>query len=155
MTEPEETRQDDFQVRYEWVAGSMPPPFHYEYTILIGPGTEGQVVFRPDYSGGDTPVWTESFVLAEAALEGLYQLMVERGIFSADWVEVRDGSVGGSLEWLRCTAGGEEYAIPSRIEDEAGAADVYAAVKACVPEPIWKDLLRRREQYERDYVEAE
>ena len=29
------TRPADFAVRYEWYAGSMPPPYHYEYLSLI------------------------------------------------------------------------------------------------------------------------
>ena len=155
MTEPRKMRPDDFQVRYEWVAGSMPPPYHYEYTILIGPGPEGQVVFRPDYPGADTPVWTESFVVGDEALGELYSLMSERGVFTTEWSEVRYGTVGGSLEWLRCTAGGEDYSIPCRIEESAAVAAVYDAAKALVPEAVWADLLEQREQYERDYTEPE
>ena len=155
MAEPRKMRPDDFLVRYEWVAGSMPPPYHYEYTILIGAGPQGQIEFRPDYSGDDTPVWTESFIVGDEALEGLYLLMSEQRVFTTEWAEVRDGTVGGSLEWLRCTAGAEDFSIPSRIEESAAVAAIYEAVKALVPEAVWADLLERREQYERDYTEPE
>jgi hypothetical protein len=153
MSEPRENRPEDFQVRYDWVAGSMPPPHHYEYAILLGPGPEGRVIFRPDYSGSDTPVWTESFIVPDDALDELYSLMVERGVFSTEWAEVRDGRIGGKLEWLKCTAGSAQYSIPSRIEESAAVADVYSAVKALVPEDVWAGLFERREQYGRGYVE--
>src|SRR5687768_17207155 len=39
----------DLRVEYDWRAGTMPPPHHYEYTVSIGPGTQGKVVFWPDY----------------------------------------------------------------------------------------------------------
>ena len=155
MTEPRSGRPDDFRVLYEWVAGSMPPPYHYEYTIDVGPGCEGQIAFRPDYSGPDTPAWTESFTLEGEQLDQLYSLMSERGVFTAQWTEIRDGVVGGSLEWLRCIAAGEDYSVPSRIEESAAMAEVYAVVKALVPEPLWSDLLERRAEYERNYVEPE
>src|SRR5690554_3169233 len=51
----------DFQIEYEWHEGSLPPPYHYEYTIRIGPGAQGEIVFLPDYPSDDTPVWTEPF----------------------------------------------------------------------------------------------
>src|SRR5262245_35527834 len=41
-----DTRPEDFQVTCEWSEGSLPPPFHYEYTITItsiGAGTVAMV----------------------------------------------------------------------------------------------------------------
>jgi hypothetical protein len=155
MDEPRERRPDDLQVSYDWVAGSMPPPHHHEYTIVIGPGCEGSILFRPDYSGLDAPLWTESFVVTEDGLDELYQLMAERGVFTTRWAEVSDGAVGGSLEWLRCTAGAEQWSIPARIEESDRVGEVYSAVRALVPDAVWKGLRERREQYMRDYTEPE
>ena len=153
MTEPRSGRPNDFSVRYEWVAGSMPPPYHYEYMITIGPGTGGEVVLRPDYSGMDAPEWSESFSVSEEALDGLWDLLGEHDVFGREWTKINDGVVGGSLQWMRGAAGGKEFSIPSRVAESVVA--MYAAVKSIVPEAVMSDLLSRREEYERSYVEPQ
>jgi hypothetical protein len=131
----------------------MPPPHHYEYAICIGPGLQGEIVFHPDYPGQDTPMWTESFDVAQEALDALYALVKER-VLNRKWVKVEDGTVGGSLEWLSGVMDGQSFKVPSRVEEEDTLAPVYAAVKALVPDAVWDELRARREQYERDYGEV-
>ena len=128
----------------------MPPPHHYEYTIYIGPGPEGRIVFIPDYPGPDVPAWTESFVVSEEALDALYEMVAAR-VLGREWVKVDDGVVGGSLEWLTGTAGGRRFRVPGRIPDPEAVKAVYVAVKALVPEMIWTKLRALHEQYEQDY----
>jgi hypothetical protein len=128
----------------------MPPPYHYEYTIRIGPGPVGEVVFHPDYPGQNTPVWTEPFEVSEAALGALYALLTER-VLGREFAKIEDGPVGGSLEWMSGTADGEPFRVPSQIEKPEATEPVYAAIKELVPRDLWDSLLTRREQYEQDY----
>ena len=137
-------------VQYDWCAGSMPPPHHYEYTICIGPGLQGEVVFHPDYPSQDTPVWTELFEVDEAALDALYALLAER-VLARAFAKIEDGPVGGSLEWMSGTVDGRPFRVPAQIEDPERVAPVYVAIKELVPRDLWDSLLARREQYERDY----
>jgi len=148
-----EPRSRDFTIQYDWCAGSMPPPHHYEYTIHIGPGLEGEIVFHPDYPGQGTPEWTEPFGVAEESLNALYALVKEQ-VLSREWVKVEDGTVGGSLEWMSGTVDGRRFRIPSRVEEEEALEPVYAAIKALVPDVVWAKLRAQREQYERDYEEG-
>jgi hypothetical protein len=147
------SRPEDFAIQYDWCAGSMPPPHHYEYTIRIGPGLRGEIVFYPDYPGQGTPVWTEPFEVNEGAFNALCALVEER-VLSREWIVVEDGAVGGSLEWMSGTADGQRFRVPSRIEEEEALEPVYAAVKALVPDTIWTELRAQREQYGRDYEEV-
>jgi hypothetical protein len=128
----------------------MPPPYHHEYTIRIGPGSQGEIIFHPDYLGQDTPVWTESFEVEEEALDALHALVAER-VLGREFAKVEDGPVGGSLEWMSGTVAGEPFRVPAQIEEPERAEPVYAAIRELVPRDIWEDLLARREQYERDY----
>jgi hypothetical protein len=146
-------RPQDFTIQYDWCAGSMPPPHHYEYTIRIGSGLQGEIVFYPDYPGRDTPVWTEPFEVGEESLNALYTLVAER-VLSRKWVKFEGGAVGGSLEWMSGTADGRRFKVLSRVEEEEVLEPVYAAVKALVPDAIWAKLRAQREQYERDYKEV-
>jgi hypothetical protein len=146
-------RPRDFVLQYDWRAGSMPPPHHYEYTIRIGPGLQGEVVFCPDYPGQGTPVWTEPFDVAEESLDALYVLVKEQ-VLDQEWVKIEDGAVGGSLEWMSGTVDGQRFRVPSRVEEEEALEPVYGAVKALVPDAIWTKLRAQRVQYEQDYEEV-
>src|SRR5437868_3467532 len=86
----------DFSVDYEWRAGTMPPPYHYEYSVHIGPGTKGEMILVPDYPGDKVPVWTEAFTLKPEAVTKLYQLMVKRSVFTRTWHEQTRPPIGGS-----------------------------------------------------------
>jgi hypothetical protein len=140
----------DLTLQYDWCAGSMPPPYHYEYTIRIGPGSVGEVVFCPDYPGQDTPVWTEPFEVADEALGALHALVTER-VLGREWVKVEDGPVGGSLEWMSGTMGGEGFRVPTQVDDPEAIEPVYVAIKELVPQDVWDSLMARRERYEREY----
>jgi RimJ/RimL family protein N-acetyltransferase len=143
----------DFTLQYDWCAGSMPPPHHCEYTVHVGPGLRGEIVFYPDYPGQDTPVWTESFEVNEGAFNALYALVAER-VLNREWVKIEDGTVGGSLEWMSGTVDGQHFKVPSRVEGDEALESVYAAIKALVPDVVWTKLRAQREQYERDYEEV-
>lgn len=147
-------RPKDLTLQYDWCAGSMPPPYHYEYTVHIGPGLQGEVVFYPDYPGQGTPVWTEPFDVDQEALDALYALVEER-VLGREGVKIEDGAVGGSLEWMSGTVDGQSFRVPSRVEGEEALEPVYAAIKALVPDATWTQLRARREQYERDYEEGD
>jgi hypothetical protein len=140
----------DFTLQYDWCAGSMPPPHHYEYTIRIGPGSHGEVVFHPDYPGQDTPVWTEPFEMAEAALDALCALVTDH-VLGREFAKIEDGPVGGSLEWMSGTVDGESFRVPAQVEEPERVEPVYAAIKDLVPRDVWNSLIARREKYERDY----
>jgi hypothetical protein len=140
-------------IQYDWCAGSMPPPHHHEYTIRVGPGLQGEIVFYPDYPGENTPVWTEPFEVCEEALDGLCALVAAR-VLNREWAKVDDGAVGGSLQWMSGTVDGQRFKIPSRVEGKEALQPVYDAVKALVPDAIWTKLQAQREQYERNYEEV-
>ncbi|HEX8221302.1 MAG TPA: hypothetical protein VF914_19085 [Chloroflexia bacterium] len=143
----------DFSVQYEWRAGSMPPPYHYEYTIRVGPGAQGQIVYRPDYESKGVPTWTETITVTSQQLAGLYALVVDRKLLRENWGRVQDPPVGGSVQWAEITAGGKTYKIPTQLQgfQESAAAHLYEAVKALVPQATWDKLEAQREQYVKDY----
>ena len=143
----------DFSVRYEWRAGSMPPPYHYEYSIRIGPGAQGQIAYRPDYESDGVPTWTETIDLTGQQLTNLYNLVVDRKLLREKWGGVENPPVGGSVQWAEITAGGKTYRIPTQLQglQESAAAHLYDAVKALVPRETWDKLEAQREQYVHDY----
>ena len=141
---------EDFSLKYEWREGSLPPPDHYEYTIYLGPGGEGELVFYPDYPMYNPPKWSEQFRIDKAALERLYGLMEERGIFSRRWTET-DEATGGALESVRIRADGREFTVPGGIEEAEDVKEVYRFIRSVVPEKIWDTIMSRREKFVREH----
>jgi hypothetical protein len=137
----------DIVIVYHWVAGSMPPPHHYEYTITLGPGQKGWIDHQPDYAFEGVPVWREGFTLESDGLEALYELMVAADVFTRRWQSVEDGAVGGSLQWLDVHYQGEEYAVPTRVRETEELDTLYRAIRTCVPQAVWNLLRARREKY--------
>jgi len=144
-------RPAGLSLRYEWNAGAMPPPHHYEYVITIGPGGVGEIAFSPDYPGEGVPVWREAFAIAEKDLDRLYGLMMEAGVFGARWAPMRDRPVGGDIEWMDVTAHGDTVRIPALAEGSVALEPIYDAIHGLVPDETWNSLRDRRQAYEETY----
>lgn len=144
----------DFCIRYEWQAGTMPPPHHYEYTIRIWPNQMGEIEFCPDYAFNEPPIWTEKFSVADEAVATLYQAMVLKKVMRPEWPEPQEETVGGSLQWMEFSAHGAHFSIPPRLTlgDTAVMDELYQAVRALVPATVWSALNSQREAYKQAYI---
>ncbi len=144
-----DTRPDDFSARYDWYEGSLPPPYHYEYSIVIEANGAGTVEMAPDYPSEGVPVWTETFTLEPAALDALYQQLAAQGAFTTQWREEDDPPVGGSHFSTGLTANGETVEIPSFVVANQAAAQgqISEALVGVVPQDIWDRLEAQRQQY--------
>jgi len=145
----------DFKVTYEWRAGTMPPPYHYEYTVTVGPGAAGEVRFTPNYPGNDVPVWTEKLDVTPEQVKSLYGVVVQQRLLRNDWRELSSPPVGGSVEWATIEANGQKYTVPVALEDSdaQAVAPLYEMVRAqIVPQALWEKLQGERQKYEDDYL---
>lgn len=138
----------NFSVRYEWREGSVPPPYHYEYTIEFQ-GGKGQLFFWPDYPTDQVPTWTEQFAVDEATTARIYQLMMQQGVWARQWRQQDPMPVGGATDWLAATAQNATVKIPiALVDDDAEAIEpVYNAIRALVPQATWDALRARQEAY--------
>jgi hypothetical protein len=144
----------DLVVVYRWCNGSLPPPFHYEYVIRLGPGDQGSIDFIPDYPMHDPPVWTEAFDLAGSFLGGLYGLMDRKGILVKRWKEGGHSRLGGELEWMEVTVGERRILVPSGIEEHEPVKDVYEMIRGAVPQDIWDEMRKRQEGFQQRYSQG-
>lgn len=152
-TNAQNARPGDFGVQYEWREGSLPPPYHYEYTVIIKPSGLSEIVLNPDYPSTTVPKWTESFKVDEQGLNDLYRVLVENGLFTRKWRQQDAPLVGGSNQALVVTAQGKQIKIKDRFvsEQQVPVKIMYAAVQALVPEEIWGRLQARRQQYMQEH----
>ena len=145
----------DFSVTYNWRAGSMPPPFHYEYTVTIGSDGEGRIEYTPDYPSDKVPTWTETFFVSKAQMDDLYSEVVKRNLLRILWIE-GERLVGGATEWAEIKSNGTEHKIPTFLQagDQASVQDFYATVKGLVPQETWDKLEAQRQTYVQEYQQT-
>jgi len=147
-----ERRPADFGLRYDWREGSLPPPYHYEYTICVSPEGDGTIVFRPDYPEHGVPAWDEHFRVSGQVLDKLHKMMLERRVTAGVWGTAPDSAhVGGALEWLEVVACGERHVVPSDLLHPEAMEPVYAYIRALVSEAIWARLRARHEAFQAAY----
>ena len=143
----------NIQIEYLWVAGSMPPPYHYEYAIRIGPGSTGTIEFCPDYPSDDTPTWLESFSVDETNLNLLQNMLQQPGILQEEWQKTDNFTVGGSMQWAKIKLGDGQFSIPAKLHsaDERSVFGLYDFIRSLVPDKIMARLNSRRQEYENNY----
>jgi hypothetical protein len=140
----------DFAFEYSWYEGSVAPPWHYSFDIVLGPDGAGSVTFWPDYRGSGTPNWTEPLAPAPEEIESVYFTMYDEGVFGRSWEEDPEPPVGGSVAGITVVAGGQTYEIPFDLRsaaDREAVVAVYGAVEELVPNEVWREFEDRRTDY--------
>jgi hypothetical protein len=139
----------DLTIRYEWDSGSLPPPYHFEYTILVGPGNQGEIAYRPGYPTDQPPEWAEVFTVSESKLDQLHKFLLEGKIHTRRWQTLSEGFLGGSDANLSGTIDDEHFSIPGNLipSDKALIAPLYLIIQNLVPPAIWKQMDDQRQKY--------
>jgi hypothetical protein len=144
----------DFAFEYDWYEGSVAPPWHYSFEIVLGADGSGSVTFWPDYRGSGVPQWTETLTPAPEEIELVYFTMYDEGVFQRAWEEDPEPPVGGSVAGITVVAAGETYEIPFDLRsaaDREAAVVVYGAVEELVPNEVWREFEDRRTDYMDSY----
>jgi hypothetical protein len=140
----------DFELEYQWQEGSLPPPHHYSYRILLRADGSGVVTMIPGYSFQQPPTWTEPFAIAAADLTSLHEFMRARGMPDRKWKTRDQHIVGGSHSSLRWLANGKTADVSSQLaeSDRALYGEIVDAVRTRVPDALWSDLLARLRKFQ-------
>jgi hypothetical protein len=147
---------DDFSLSFSWNNGSLPPQYHYDYVITIGPGPQGEFDFVPGYEDENDPNrWVVPFTVSEGQLQEIFTYFNERGFFGEKWKITGEPMVGGSSISLILTAFGLEHRVPDtntlESEDRLRVEMVQDFIRAYVPETIWEEMQVRQQNYEAGY----
>lgn len=153
-SDPSDSRPDDFAFTFVHSDGSVPPPFHAEWTVRLEADGSGSAAFTPDYSGDGVPTYKARFEVSDADADAIYTDMRDAGLLE-EITPTEDPPIGGSVETATIYADGETFDVPAF--DESGGAPLAAvsdAVKGLVPAADWQSFERRRDAYaEREYGE--
>ncbi len=135
---------DDFALTYDWASAPYPPPHHYEYLIVIGPGDRGRITFRPDYAGEGVLEWEETFHPALEARILLFNLLKALAVFDAPPAPPVEPAIGGEQAILDVHASGQDIHLALSLLPEREREEVHRAVRAVVPERVWETFEARR-----------
>jgi hypothetical protein len=138
-----------FEIVYHWTEGSVPPPYHYEFSIKIQEDRTGIVSYRPDYDLKDVPVWNRYFTIPQELYSRLYDLLVSSEFSSYVWKQGLEIYVGGSQEWCDGIIENHVFHIPTGLtrEDVDKARPLYLLFMQLGPEEMWDDLEQMRKEY--------
>ncbi len=142
----EYNRPEDFRVEYYWNNGTVAPPYHYGYDIIIESAGQSKVVLTCgypgllDYPGG---TYTETIDIQQMDLDELYLQFVKNGLYMQNWRELTPAPGGGS-ESVVVTVQGRQLHTSSNA--------MFSAIRALVPEAIWTKLNDQREEFQRAHI---
>jgi hypothetical protein len=137
----------DFGVSYQWNTGSLPPKYHYSYTVSIDAQGHGQVAMQASY--GQSPQWKEAFQVSPAGMDSLYQVLRKNDFTTRRWHQLQQPPVGGTHRTLTITANRQNFKVADFVikEQQASANEIYKAVEIKVPEAVWKKLEAKKQKY--------
>jgi hypothetical protein len=151
----EQKPQLELEIKYKFIAGTMPPPDHDEYEIVVTQGGGGRIAYWPDYPSFDPPCWEYLFPVAADQLKELVDLIESIDIFEREWEIEDERRVGGSLRYLTVTLGDRTVDVPSRLENRELVSPIYQAVRGLVPQNIWEEIETMAKEFIENYEEKQ
>ncbi len=141
----------DFNVVLNWDTGALPPVYHYQYSITIGPGLQGKFVYSHGYIEDNPDAWVTSFDLTSNDLQSLYDYLKQNDIFRNQW-KMGQPLLGGQGTGIVITASGKQYQVPSVSEVDSSEWDqieqAIEEIGSFVPQSIWDEMNARQLTYE-------
>ena len=146
----------DFSLVLDWDTGALPPEYHYQYTISIGPGPQAEFVYHPGYEATAENTWITSFVISEADLQKLFNYLEQKDVLRNRWA-TGELLVGGQGTSISITAFDQQYLIPGvsevNREERELIEQLIEEIKSYVPDQIWEEMERRQSEYETSYYD--
>jgi len=142
----------DFSLTYQWDSGSLPPQYHYTYTIQLDAQGNGIFTHQSSYEGeGAPPPWVIDFQVEQGKIQQLYKLILDKDLLRSGWEE-GDLLLGAQYRILQIVENGRVYQVPSdasmRESDRKAVGIVYEQIESFVSATIWEEMNRRQEEYE-------
>jgi hypothetical protein len=135
----------DFVVKYNYVSGSVPPPYHYEYSVTIDAKCNGTISYKPDFVF-DT-LLTETFHLSKKNMRKFWSLLKKNDFFYAEWIQQQKLPVGGSTEYLEIIANNKTFKIPAFPVEKEKAEKILEVARNLFPKSVMDTLSAKREKF--------
>jgi len=146
----------DFGLVLEWDTGALPPEYHYQYTVTIGPGPQGEFTYHPGYEENAPLAWITPLYVTETDLQSLYTFLNDNNVLRNRW-DSGQPLLGGQSTRIIINALGQQFVVPSISEVSQKERDLVEktieSIRARVSESIWSEMERRQAEYESSFYE--
>lgn len=146
----------DFSLVLEWDTGALPPEYHYQYTITIGPGPQGEFVYHPGYEENIPLGWITSFEVGEDDLQSIFDYLKENNILRNRW-ESGQPLLGGQGTRIIIDAFDQRYLVPGVSEVSPKERELVEQtiefIRSYVPVHIWSEMEKRQADYESSFYD--
>lgn len=147
-------RPGDFNLSLAWNTGSLPPQYHYSYSINIQSSGASVFIYQAGYEEDEALRWQTDFTLDKNQMDDLYKYLVEKDLLRSNWREGQP-SMGSSGTSIQITANGEEFQVPSiSVLEQADRKIIQPAIDTInqlVPQNIWDEMNTRQDTYEKEF----
>lgn len=138
------------KLNYYYNSGSLPPPYHYSYTITITADGAGELSYVKGYDEKDKNKTQLSFILDKSKLKELKRQLKKSGVLSDKIKERPNDEIpdGGHSESLTLYSDAEPpeiiASVPSYpdLKYESALNKLYKFVVSCVPVEYWNEVNR-------------
>lgn len=140
---------DAFNITLDWREGSVPPPYYYEYRIIVDARGVGEVTMRSGYPP-QAEEWREAFKAPLAQIASLREVVGQhpRSAEAAARAASVPPSIGAGRTSVHVVSDDatidESDATPSQRE---WVGRIRTVLNALVPSPVWRDLEDKRKRY--------
>lgn len=146
-TPAEQGMPDDFAGTVAYENGSVPPPYHYRWTVTVD-DTSATIEWRPGYEE-DAESWRETVEVTDDQRADLYEKLSTLHVFETA-VAADEGMVGGPGGHYEVTARGKTYDPGSLGGSEDSARlleNVADAFLELVPDDVFRGLKAKQDDW--------
>ena len=139
------------KIEYYFNIGSLPPPYHYEYTITITRDGTASLEYMMGYSRTSDNTLEYKLDIRNTPLKNLNKEIKESGILSKKigYFPTGEIPVGGSSEHLTIFDGNDTITYVPSYPDKAYddlLEGIYKKIKKCIPDDVWNEVESKRDE---------
>ncbi len=158
----EESSVNWASVQYFYSRGSLPPPYHYNFSITVN--NDGTSALNYNLGYGENPPLNYAFTVKPEDLKLLSNKINASPLASekTESLSEKDNPVGGPTDYIRIiiTNSNPDLDQPPKViqspvfpkeEFKKDLNDLYEFVKKLVPSDVWLDVNGKQTEYETNF----
>ena len=146
---------------YHYQTGSIPPPHFYQYDLTLYADGTSTLVYYPGYSNDTT--WVYNFSIGSEDIKILNDSITGSKLLSEPITSMPEHKhpIGGSMQNVTIFMVQEPGVdrMPQSIASpffpipqyQDGLKNLYAEIKSLIPQSVWDEISKRKEEYMNNY----
>lgn len=139
------------KIEYSFNIGSLPPPYHYEYTITITSDGTAALEYMMGYTRTSDNTLEYTIDIRNTPFKYLKKEIKESGLLNKRIGYLHSGEipVGGSSEHMTIFDGSDTITYVPSYPDKAYdkvLERLYLKIRKCIPDNVWNEVKTKRDE---------